>query len=76
VGWRSGSPQKKPPDLILWHHVLCHAALQIVTYVSVQSAYLTTMVQGTALVLGLTYVAVNLIVSLAPPGIDPSERSA
>jgi ABC-type dipeptide/oligopeptide/nickel transport system permease component len=56
--------------------VLCHAALQIVTYVSVQSAYLTTMVQGTALVLGLTYVAVNLIVSLAPPGIDPSERSA
>lgn len=34
------------------------------------------MVQGTALVLGLTYVALNLIVDLACRGIDPRERSA
>jgi len=33
------------------------------------------MVQGTALVLGLTYVALNLIVDLACRGIDPRGRA-
>lgn len=35
-----------------------------------------TMVQGTALVLGLTYVALNLCVDLACRGIDPRGRAA
>ena len=34
------------------------------------------MVQGTALVLGLTYVALNLLIDLACRGIDPRARTA
>jgi peptide/nickel transport system permease protein len=34
------------------------------------------MVQGTALSLGLIYVALNLFIDLACKGIDPREKNA